>query len=159
MIPDYTFRTEHPNPRTTRFLHLLFYFGAMLLLVAAVHSLYRYFTEWTVGDDNSHIWSLVLGLIYLIASILIGYFTYSHGGDGEDPPERFVEIEDGVMTYSLDQVTGRQVLDLATVREVSRPSVRELILSLRDGERVVLPVYLIDDEDKQRELESILTKL
>ncbi|MCP9236865.1 hypothetical protein [Lewinella sp. JB7] len=159
MIPDYSFRTDHPNPRTTRMLHLLFYFGALLLLVAAVHSLYLYFTAWTTGDDGSHLWSLVLGLVYLLVSVLIAYFTYNHGDDEVAPPDRYVEIEDGVLMFSLDQVSGRQVVDLSAVGSVSRPSVRELVLALRDGRQVVLPVYLIDDEEKQRELEAILTKL
>jgi hypothetical protein len=153
VIPDYQFRADHPNPRTTRLLHLLFYLGAFLLFVAAVHSFYVYWTEWTVGDDNSHLWNLVLGMIYLIVSGLVAYATYHHGdGDDVTPPERYLLIEEGVMTYELDQLSGRRVVDLSGLTEVTQPTVRELRLHFRGGEEIALPIYLIDEPEKQEEL-------
>lgn len=161
MIPDYRFRTAPPDPRTTRLLHWLFYLGALLLLVAAVHSLYRYLTEWTAGDDNSHLWDLLLGIVYLIASGLIAYATYRHGSGPREElaPERYADIKDGILTYQLDQLSGTQRIDLGQVRQVTKPSVRELVLTTEGGERHVLPIYLIDEEEKQRELEGILKQL
>ena len=157
VIPEYHFRTEHPDPGTTRFLHVLFYLGAVLLLVAAVHAFYVYFTTWSGGDDNSHVWQLVLGVVYLIVSGLIAYNTYHHGEDAVGPaPERFVSVIDGRMRYSLDQLSGENELDLRRLRAVTRPSVRDLILTLDDDSQRVLPIYLIDEEAKQEELERIL---
>ncbi len=158
MIPNYAFRTEHAAPRTTRWLHLLFYLGAGLLLAAAAHSLYLYFTDWSAGDDG-HFWYLVLGLVYLLVSALIAWFTYHHGDDEESPPDRYVEIRDGVMVWELDQLNGAQRVDLKTVARAERPSVRELLLTLQDGSRLMLPIYLVDEEAKQVELENILLNL
>ena len=155
MIPDYHFRTEHPNPQTTRLLHLLFYLGAVLLLVAAGHSLYLYFTDWSAGDDG-HFWYLLLGLIYLLVSGLIAWFTYHHGDGHETPPDRYVEIRDGTMIWELDQLNGKQTVDLNTVVQADRPSVRDFLLTLEDGRQVILPIYLVDEENKQVELENIL---
>ena len=160
MTPTYDFHTPPPpNPRTTRLLHWLFYLGALLLLVAAIHSLYLYFTHWSGGEDDHPIWQLVLGLIYLVVSGLIAYATYTHGqGDEEElPPPRYVRIENGKLTYELDQLNGRQEIALDRIKRVKRASVRDLLLELRDGERVLLPIYLIDDEGKQAELEEVLS--
>ncbi len=157
MIPDYHFRANRPDPGTTRMLHLLFYLGAFLLFVAAVHAFYVYWTEWTAGDDNSHLWNLVLGVVYLIVSGLIAYATYHHGdGDDTPPPDRYLLIEDGVMTYELDQLAGRRVVALDGLTRISQPSVRELRLHFRQGEEIGLPVYLIDEPAKQEELVATL---
>ncbi len=136
-------------------LHLLFYLGAVLLLVAAIHSLYLYFTDWSAGDDG-HFWYLVLGLVYLLVSGLIAWFTYHHGAGEETPPDRYLEIRNGVMTWELDQLKGKQRVDLKSVVRAERPSVRELSLTLQGGREVVLPIYLVDEEAKQVELENIL---
>jgi hypothetical protein len=160
VIADYQFRSDHqPDPRTTRWFHLLFYLGALLLLVAAVHSIYVYWTDWSAGDDNSHLWNLLLGLVYLIVSGLIAYATYHHGRGREEPaPSRYLIIEDGVMTYELDQLAGRRVVDLTGLESVSQPSVRELRLRFRDKEDLSLPVYLIDEPEKQVELRETLQR-
>ncbi|WP_420458182.1 hypothetical protein [Neolewinella sp.] len=161
MTPTYDFHTPPPpNPRTTRLLHWLFYLGALLLLVAAIHSLYLYFTHWSGGEDDHPIWQLVLGLVYLVVSGLIVYATYTHGrGSAEEtPPQRYVRIQDGKLVYELDQLNGRQEIALDRIERVRRASVRDLLLELRDGERVLLPIYLIDDEGKQEELEEVLVR-
>ena len=157
MAAAFHFHSDHPDPGTTRWLHVGFYFAAALLLVAAGFEFYQYATHWTDGGDNGHLWQLLLGILYLLIAAAIVYATYRHGGSGEIPPERFVTVENGVMTYELDQLNGRQRVPLADVEAVQRPSVRELILELRGGERLVMPVYLIDDDGKQAELERILT--
>ena len=160
MTPTYDFHTPPPpNPRTTQLLHWLFYLGALLLLLAAIHSLYLYFTHWSGGEDDHPIWQLILGLIYLSVGGLIAYATYAHSqGDDEDvPPQRYVRIEDGKLIYELDQLNGRQEIALERIEGVKRASVRDLLLELRGGERVLLPIYLIDDEEKQRELEDVLS--
>ncbi len=155
MIPDYHFRAEHANPRTTRLFHLLFYLGAALLLVAAGQSLYFYFTDWSASDDG-HFWYLILGLLYLLVSGLIAWFTYHHGDGQETPPDRYVEIRDGIMVWELDQLNGKQRVDLDTVVRADRPSVRDFLLTLQDGTQIVLPIFLVDEEAKQVELENIL---
>ncbi|MGB3800889.1 MAG: DUF308 domain-containing protein [Lewinella sp.] len=158
MAPEFHFRADHPDPGTTRWLHICFYVGAVLLAVAGVYELYLYATHWSAGDDSSYLWMLVLGIVYLIVAGLVAYATYNHGGSEEIPPERFVHIEGGVMTYELDQLQGREEIRLADIQAVHRPSVRELILELRDGKRITMPVYLIDEEDKQNELEALLNR-
>lgn len=161
-MPTYSYHADHPNPRTTRLLHVLFYLGALLLLAAAGHSLYLYFTHWSAPDDSSGVWHLLLGLIYLVVSGLIAYATYTHGGTAgqdETPPDRYVEVDNGQLVYELNQLEGRQTVDLGAVARVERPSVRDLVLYLRDGQRVVVPIYLIDDEAKQQELERTLSGL
>ena len=160
MTAQYDFHTTPPNPRTTRLLHWLFYLGALLLLVAAIHSLYLYFTHWSGGENDSSIWQLILGLVYLVVSGLIAYATYTHGGgdDDEVAPPRYVRIRDGKLTYELEQTAGRQEIALDRIVKVTRPSVRDLLLELRDGERILLPIYLIDEEDKQKELEGVLIR-
>ncbi|WP_116108058.1 DUF308 domain-containing protein [Lewinella sp. IMCC34191] len=158
MAPDFHFRADHPDPGTTRWLHICFYLGAVLLAIAGVYELYLYATHWSAGEDSSHLWMLILGVIYLVVAGLVAYATYNHGGSGEIPPERFVRIQDGVMTYQLDQLQKEQKIRLANVRSVHRPTVRDLVLELTDGRRVTLPVYLIDEEEKQRELEVFLTR-
>ncbi len=162
MTPTYDFHTPPPpNPRTTRLLHWLFYLGALLLLVAAIHSLYLYFTHWSGGEDDHPIWQLVLGLVYLVVSGLIAYATYTHGrgDDGKTPLQRYVRIQEGKLVYELDQLNGRQEIALDRIDRVTRASVRDLLLELRGGERVLLPIYLIDDEGKQEELEEVLATL
>jgi hypothetical protein len=161
VIPDYHFRAEHiPRARTTRLLHWLFYLGALLLLIAGIHSLSLYFTEWSMGDDDSHLRHLLLGLLYLLISAVVVYATYNHGGKGgELPPERYAKIVDGQFTYHLDQVSGVQRVDLARVKKVTKPSVREMILTTDDGVDHPIPIYLIDEDDKQLELERILKGL
>ena len=156
MAADFHFRADHPNPRTTRWLHVLFYVGAFLLAFAGVYELYQYATHWTDGNDHSHLWQLALGIVYLIVAALIAYATYNHGGSGEIPPDRYVEVTGNTLVYELDQLDGRQTVDLRNLVAVDRPSVRELYLELRDGRRVVLPVYLIDDEARQEALEARL---
>ena len=158
MAATFHFHSDHPDPGTTRWLHVGFYFAAVLLLVAAVYEFYQYATHWTDGDDNSHLWQLLLGILYLIVAVGVAYATYRHGGSGEIPPERFVTVDNGVMTYELDQLNGRQRVPLEEVEAVHRPSVRDLILELRGEKRLVVPIYLIDDEEKQAELERILTE-
>ncbi len=158
VIPDFHYRADHPAPGTTRLLHFLFYFGALLLLVAGVHSLYLYFTLWTGGDDNSHVWQLVLGMVYLIGGLVVAYSTYHHADGEAPPPDRYVDVKGGVMTYELDQLNGKQRLPLAELTAATRPSVRDMILEFRDGRQVVLPIYLIDEEDKQAELEALLKR-
>ncbi|WP_116128266.1 hypothetical protein [Lewinella sp. IMCC34183] len=156
MIPDYHYRADQPDPATTRLLHVLFYAAAALLLVAGVHSLYVYVTGWTAGDDYSHLWQLLLAILYLLAAGAVAYATYNHGGGKEAAPERYVDVAAGTMTYALDQLAGKQRVDLTQLAQVTRPSVRELILEFRDGRQVILPVYLIEGEEKQRELEALL---
>ncbi|CAH0998842.1 hypothetical protein LEM8419_00157 [Neolewinella maritima] len=158
MTPDYDFHTTPPDPRTTGLLHALFYLAAVLLLAAAIYTLYLYFTHWSGGEDDHPIWQLILGLVYLVASGLIAYATYTHanGSDGEVPPERYVRIADGRLVYDLDQLSGRQEVDLDRIVKVSRPSVRDLVLDLSDGTQQVLPIYLIDEDGKQEELERAL---
>ena len=159
----YSFHADHaaPDPKVTRWLHVLFYLAALLLLLAGSYSLYLYFTHWSAGEDDEEWWHLVLGLIYLIISGLIAYATYRHGGPDavdEAAPPRYVAIENGRMVYELNQLEGRQEVQLSEVERVERPSVRDLILHLRSGQRRVLPIYLIDDEAKQQELEQLLAR-
>ena len=156
MVAEYHFRAAHPNPRTTRWLHVLFYCGALLLALAGAYELYQYATHWTDGTDHSHVWQLVLGVVYLTVAGLVASATYHHGGSGEIPPDRYVDIRNGKLIYELDQLAGKQTVELGELRRVTRPSVRELILELRDGSQQVLPVYLIDEDEKQAELERVL---
>ncbi|NJB86770.1 hypothetical protein GGR26_002547 [Lewinella marina] len=156
MIPDYHFRADHSATGTARWIYLLLYAGAALLLVAAVYELYLYFTHWAIGDERDHVWQLILGILYLVVSGLVAYFTSQRHGREETPPERFVTIKDGILTYQLDQLNGKQRVDLRHLVATRRPSVRDLTLELKDGQRVELPIYLIDDEAKQAELEKIL---
>lgn len=156
MVAEYHFRADHPNPRTTRWLHVMFYCAALLLALAGVYELYQYATHWTDGTDHRHVWQLVLGLVYLVVAGLVTYATYHHGGSGEVPPERYVAIRNGRLEYELDQLAGKQTVDLRSLRRITRPSVRELILELHDGRQQILPVYLIDEEEKQEELERVL---
>ena len=157
-MSEFTFRAAHADPRTTRWLHIGFYLGALLLSVAAVHSLYLYFTAWSAPDDNSHLWQLVLGLLYLLGSLGIVYATYHHGDHhgGESPPDRYARVDDGTLVYELDQLSGQQRVKIADITAAERTSVRDLVLTLRDGSQHVVPIYLIDDEAKQAELEGLL---
>ncbi|THH39435.1 hypothetical protein [Neolewinella litorea] len=157
MIPDYDFHSDTPNTGNLRLLHWLFYAGALLLLLAAVYEFYLYSTHWAVGDERDHLWQLVLGFIYLLVGGLVAWFTYQRtAGNAESPPERFVTIRGGTMTYQLDQLNGKQQLDLKQLSGATRPSVREMILEMKDGRKVTLPVYLIDNDEKQAELENLL---
>ncbi len=157
MADEFHFHADHPDPDTTRWLHVSFYIGALLLAIAGVYELYRYATHWAVGDDQSYLWQLILGIVYLVVAAVIAYGTYNHGGSGEIPPERFVHITGGTMVYQLDQLNGRQEIRLADIQAVHRPSVRDLILELIGGQKVIMPIYLIDEAEEQAKLENILT--
>lgn len=159
MIPDYHFRADHPGQGSPRLMYILFYTGAALLLAAAIYEFYLYFTHWAVGDERGYLWQLILGIIYLIVSGIVAYFTYRRSSNSEEaPPDRYVIVQGGVLTYELDQLNGKQRLDLSQLAATSRPSVRDIVLTMRDGREVVLPIYLIDEEDKQAELEALLQK-
>ena len=160
-MADFSFHAGGPtaSPGTTRLLHFCFYLGALLLLVAGVHALYLYFTAWSTQGDTAHLWQLALGIVYLLVSGLVVYATYTHhqGAKGETATERYVHLREGKLIYELDQVNGRQEIALDRIERVTRASVRDLLLELRGGERVLLPIYLIDDEAKQGELERALS--
>lgn len=161
-MSDFSFHAGGPvaKPGTTRLLHFCFYLGALLLLVAGVHALYLYFTAWSTVGDTAHLWQLVLGIVYLLVSGLVAYATYNHshprGGEPAVDAERFAEVKGGRLTYELDQIAGRQSVALDQVAKAEKPSVRELVLTLKDGTRQVIPVYLIDDDAKRQELERLL---
>lgn len=139
-------------------MHLCFYLAALLLAVAGIFAIYRYFTAWSSADDNSHLWDLLLGVLYLVIGAVVVYATYNHGNAhaDEETAHRFAQIKDGILTYELDQVSTVQTVALDQIVRVEKVSIRELVLHLKDGAKLVLPIYLIDDEVKQRELESLL---
>ena len=158
MNPTYAYHSDPPPPARGRYLYLFFDLAAVLLLVAGGHSLYLYFTHWTGGDDGGAVWQLILGLLYLIVGVLVAYFAHHQGRPEEPAPERYVTVSDGHLTYVLDSISGKQRLPLAGLTEVNRLSVRDLMLEFSDGRQVVLPIYLIDGEEKQVELERVLER-
>lgn len=158
-MTDFQFRAVHPGKqKATRLIHFCFYLAALLLAIAGAYALYRYFNAWSTIDDNSHLWDLVLGIAYLVVSFLVVYATYHHGEGHthENTHDRYAEAKNGILTYELDQVNGTQTVVLDQITKVEKPSIRELVIHLKDRTEMVLPIYLIDDEDKQNELEALL---
>lgn len=135
------------------------FIAALLLLFAAGHSLWMYFTHWGIGDESGPWWRLALGIVYLLIGAALVYFTFRRAARPANQIDRYVRIKDNILTYKLDQVSPERHIDLSQVKSALRTNARDLKMEMQNGTTEVLPIYLVADEEKQKELEKILLGL
>lgn len=148
----YSYHSEHHAEPGDRWVHFLFFLGAFLLLLAAGQQWFLYFTDWHAADGENSYWHLGLGLIYLIVGAVLAYVGYRHERASRGATDRYARIDETHLRWSLTQKVDEESILLADIAGVERPNVRDLKVTLRDGNTVTLPIFLIDSEGKQEEL-------
>ena len=162
MTLRYTYHSEHHADRQDRWVHFLLFAGAFLLLIGGVYELFLFFTDWTHDAQEHSWWHLVISLLYLLLGGLLAYAGIRHVHAGKHhPSERYVRVDDERLVWRLDQLDTEQRVPLASIASVHQPSIRDLVITLRDGSRRTLPIYLVTNSEKQeelvRELNSVAT--
>lgn len=153
----YSYHSEHNADAQDRWSHFLLFLGALIAFAAAVQRLFHYFTDWS-GEENSSNWgALALGIMYLIAGVCLIILGLRALRASRGVADRYVRVDDTHLRWHLLQTEEEQSVALANLEGVERRSVRELVLRLRGGEEVVFPIYLVANEEKQRELVSVLS--
>ncbi|MFT4751368.1 MAG: hypothetical protein ACI819_001820 [Neolewinella sp.] len=148
----YTYHSEdHAEPRD-RWVHFLLFLGAFLLLLAAGQQWFLYFTDWHAADNENSYWHLGLGVAYLIVGALLAYIGYRHKHASRSATDRYARIDETHLRWSLTQKADEETILLADIASVDQPNVRDLKVTLKDGNTVIVPIYLIAGEEKQEEL-------
>ncbi|MFT6001138.1 MAG: hypothetical protein ACI81P_003607, partial [Neolewinella sp.] len=142
-----------------RWIHFLLFLGAFILLLAAGQQLFLYFTDWHAADDEHSWWHLGFGLAYLLVGGVLAYSGYRYKYAVRGPADRYVRISDDDLTWSMAQKLDEKKIALADIATVERLNVRDLKLTLKDGNTVLLPIYLVTNEAKQEELMDVLGTL
>lgn len=150
----YSYHSAHNAAPTDRWRHFLVFIAALLLLIAAGLQLYRYFTHW--GDADPHWWELMLGMAYLVISLVLVTIGYRMASASDGAEDRFVRISEDTLSWRLLQQDGEESLALADIQAAERVNVRDLKIRHAGGE-TNLPIYLVTSEEKQEELLKVLT--
>lgn len=154
----YSYHSEHNADKQDRWIHFVLFIGAILLLLAGGHQLYVHFTGWqTTGDDSYR--HLMLGIIYLMSGIVIALWGMRLHNVSNGEADRFVRVDEEQITWDLTQIDGERSIQLADIARVERTSVRDLALTLASEQTVILPIYLIANEEKQEELLKVLWEI
>jgi hypothetical protein len=159
MILRYSYHSEHHAEPRARWVHFLLFLGAFILLLAAGQQLFLYFTDWHATDDENSWWHLGLGLGYLLVGGGLAYAGYRQEYASRGPADRYVRISDDDLTWNLTQKRDEQKIALADIASVERLNVRDLKVTLKDDNAVILPIYLVTNEAKQEELMAVLEDL
>jgi len=155
----YSYHSEHHAEPKDRWVHFLLFLGAFLLLLAAGQQLFLYFTDWRATDEEHSWWHLGLGLAYLLGGAALAFAGYRHEHASRGPSDRYVRIGEDNLTWSLTQKPDEKKIALADIAKAERPNVRDLNLTLKDGNTLTLPIYLVTSEGKQAELLETLESL
>jgi len=155
----YSYHSEHHAEPSARWVHFLLFLGAFLLLLAAGQQFFLFATDWHASDEGHSWWHLTLGLIYLLIGAALAYVGYRHEHASRGPADRYVRVGEDDLTWSLTQKVDEKKIALADIAVVERPNIRDMKLTLQDGNTVILPIYLITSEGKQDELLVILNDL
>lgn len=156
MTLRYTYHSEHHTDKKDRWVHFLLFAAAFLLLSAGGYELFLFLTDWNGAEEDHSYYYLVFALGYILLGLLLAYAGVRHLQSGNDHRERFVRVDEKTLSWNLTQNSEVEKVDLSTITSFGRPNVRDLVLQLRGGGQKVLPIYLIDDENKQAELLSVL---
>jgi len=159
MILRYSYHSEHHAEPRARWVHFLLFLGAFILLLAAGQQLFLYFTDWHTSEEEHSWWHLGLGLGYLLVGGGLAYAGYRHEYASRGPADRYVRVSNDELTWSLTQKLEEQKIALADIAGMERLNVRDLKLTLKDGNTVILPIYLVTNEAKQEELMEVLGSL
>lgn len=155
----YSYHSEHHAEPSARWVHFLLFLGAFILLLAAGQQFFLFATDWHASDEGHSWWHLTLGLIYLTVGAVLAYVGYRHEHASRGPADRYVRIGEDDLTWSLTQKLEEKKIALADIASVERPNIRDLKISLKDGEVVILPIFLITSEGKQEELLATLKEV
>ncbi|SEQ75618.1 hypothetical protein [Neolewinella agarilytica] len=152
----YTYHSEHHADNKDRWFHFVLFAGAFLLLLAAGQQFFLFFTDWHASDEEHSWWHLGLGVIYLLGGLLMAYAGYRADHASRGDLDRYVRVSDKHLVWKLDQKEGEQELLLEDITGIERPNVRDLVLKVKGGSQIFLPIYLITHDGKQEELMAIL---
>jgi len=148
----YSYHSEHHAEPSDRWVHFLLFLGAFLLLLAAGQQFFLFATDWHASDEGHSWWHLALGLIYLFVGATLAYVGYRHEHASRGPADRYVRIGEDNLSWSLTQKVDEKKVALADIAAVERLNIRDLKLTLQNGDTVILPIYLITSDAKQEEL-------
>lgn len=151
----YSYHSEHNADKQDRWIHFILFLGAIALLLAAAYQLYVHFTGWQTSGDDAN-WHLMLGLIYLMAGLVVALWGMRLHKSSNGEADRYARIDEERITWDLTQIDGEQTVRLENITKVERTSVRDLELTLTGGGKILLPIYLIANEEKQEELLKVL---
>lgn len=155
----YAYHSEHNADKQDRWIHFVLFVGALLLLLAASQQLFLHFTAWHAADE-AHNWNhLILGIVYLLIAGLLTFIGLRLKNNSQGDADRYVRIGEEDITWHLNQKETENRVVLADIASFNQPNVRDLVLTLKDGNSVVLPIYLIANEEKQEELTDVLHSL
>jgi len=154
----YSYHSEHNADKQDRWIHFVLFIGAIALVLAAAQQLYVQFFSWQAADDGSYL-HLILGLAYLLIAAVLIFWGLRLRNASRGEADRYVRIDDKYLTWDLTQVDGEQKITLDDLERVDRQSIRDLALTLKSEQTVILPIYLIANHDKQEELLKLLWKI
>lgn len=152
----FSYHSEHQADPGSRWVHFLLFAGAILLLAAAAQQLFLWWTDWHATDDATGGYHLIMGAVYLLFGAGLAFIGYRRARASRGVTDRYVRIDDDSLRWKLTQQEAEQRLPLARITAVERTNVRDLTLTLADGGREVIPIYLVSNPVKQGELEAVL---
>jgi len=152
----YAYHSEHNADAQDRWMHFLLFAGALLLLFAAGQQLFLFFTDWHASDLEHSWWHLGLGLLYLIVGLGLAWWGYRLDRASRGDCDRYVRVDDAYLSWHLHQQDDVEQVPLDQIASVERTSVRDLVLSLRSGTKITLPIFLVGNDAKQAELLEVL---
>lgn len=154
----YNYHSEHNAGQKDRWMHFVLFLGAMALVLAAFHQFYVQFFSWRAADEASF-WHLTLGIIYLIIAGIFTFIGLRVHNAGQGDADRYLRIDEKNLVWDLTQIDGEQSLRLVDIEGVDRQSIRDLTLTLKSAQTVIIPIYLIASQEKQEELLKVLWEI
>ncbi|OAV43321.1 hypothetical protein [Lewinella sp. 4G2] len=152
----FTYHSEHHADKQDRWIHFLLFAGAFLLLIAGLYELFLFITDWNSAEEEHSYYYLIFAVGYLLLGGLLAYAGIRHVNANHDPADRYVRVSETELIWSLTQHPDVFKVALADIASVEQPNVRDLVITKKDGGKEVLPIYLISNEEKQRELVKVL---
>ncbi|MEO0733156.1 MAG: hypothetical protein AAFZ52_09995 [Bacteroidota bacterium] len=152
----YVYHSEHNADAQDRWVHFLLFAGALVLLFAGGQQLFLFFTDWHATDHEHSWWHLGLGLGYLVVGLGLGYYGYRVDRASRGAADRYVRVDEEYLSWHLHQQDDKEQVALAQIKKVERRNIRDLVLTLKSGTEITLPVFLIGNEGKQEELMRVL---
>lgn len=153
----YSYHSEHHATPTDRWVHFVLFIGAILLLLASGQQWFLYFTDWHATDDGHSNNHLLLAVVYLLFGGALALVGYRHERASRGVSDRYVRVDEDTLRWSLTQRAEESCVTVAEIAAVDQPNIRDLRITLTNGETVVLPIYLITSPAKREELVRTLT--
>lgn len=154
----YSYHSEHNADQQDRWIHFVLFIGALALALAAVQQFYVQFFSWQAAEEESYL-HLILGIAYGFITAVLIFWGVRLRNASRGEADRYVRINDEKLTWDLTQVDGEQKISLSDIKRVDRKSIRDLALTLKSGQTIMLPIYLIANHDKQEELLRVLWEI